>query len=74
MKKIIKQFLFVYCILIDVILFISLVDILKGAINDKPESYVIGLPITYNVITIITILLSGSLLATYFLLKDKSFK
>ena len=74
MKKIIKQFLFVYCILIDVILFISLVDILKGAINDKPESYLIGLPITYNVITIITILLSGSLLATYFLLKDKSFK
>ena len=74
MKKIIKQFLFVYCILMDVILFISLVDILKGAINDKPESYVIGLPITYNVITIITILLSGSLLATYFLLKDKSFK
>ena len=58
----------------DVILFISLVDILKGAINDKPESYVIGLPITYNVITIITILLSGSLLATYFLLKDKSFE
>lgn len=74
MKKIIKQFLFIYCILMDVILFISLVDILKGAINDKPESYVIGLPITYNVITIITILLSGSLLATYFLLKDKSFK
>ena len=74
MKKIIKQFLFVYCILMDVILFISLVDILKGAINDKPESYLIGLPITYNVITIITILLSGSLLATYFLLKDKSFK
>ena len=74
MKKIIKQFLFVYCILIDVILFISLVDILKGAINDKPESYLICLPITYNVITIITILLSGSLLATYFLLKDKSFK
>ena len=74
MKKIIKQFLFIYCILMDVILFISLVDILKGAINDKPESYVIGLPITYNVITIITILLLGSLLATYFLLKDKSFK
>ena len=74
MKKIIKQFLFIYCILMDVILFISLVDILKGTINDKPESYVIGLPITYNVITIITILLSGSLLATYFLLKDKSFK
>jgi len=74
MKKIIKQFLFIYCILMDVILFISLVDILKGAINDKPESYVIGLPITYNVITIITILLSGSLLATYFLLKDKSFE
>lgn len=74
MKKIIKQFLFIYCILMDVILFISLVDILKGAINDKPESYVIGLPITYNVITIITILLSGSLLATYFLLKDESFE
>ena len=74
MKKIIKQFLFIYCILMDVILFISLVDILKGAINDKPESYVIGLPITYNVSTIITILLSGSLLATYFLLKDESFE
>lgn len=74
MKKIIKQFLFIYCILMDVILFISLVDILKGVINDKPESYVIGLPCTYNVITIITIILSGSLLATYFLLKDKSFK
>lgn len=73
MKKIIKQFLFIYCILMDVILFISLVDILKGVINDKPESYVIGLPCTYNVITFITIILSSSLLATYFLLKDKTF-
>ncbi len=74
MKKIVKQILFLYCILLDVTLFILLVDILKGVINDKPESYVIGLPCTYNVIIYISLLLFGSLLATYILLKDKSFE
>jgi hypothetical protein len=74
MKKIIKQILFLYCILLDVTLFISLVDILKGVINDKPESYVIGLPCTYNVIISVSLLLFGSLVATYVLLKDESFE
>jgi hypothetical protein len=74
MKKIIKQILFLYCILLDVTLFISLVDILKGVINDKPESYVIGLPCTYNVIISVNLLLFGSLVATYVLLKDESFE
>jgi hypothetical protein len=74
MKKIIKQILFLYCILLDVTLFISLVDILKGVINDKPESYVIGLPCTYNVIISVSLLLFGSLVATYILLKDDSFE
>jgi hypothetical protein len=74
MKKIIKQILFLYCILLDVTLFISLVDILKGVINDKPESYVIGLPCTYNVIISVSLLLFGSLVATYVLLKDDSFE
>jgi hypothetical protein len=74
MKKLIKQILFLYCILLDVTLFISLIDILKGVINDKPESYVIGLPCTYNIIISVSLLLFGSLVATYVLLKDDSFE
>jgi hypothetical protein len=74
MKKIVKQISFLFCILLDVTLFISLVDILKGVINDKPESYVIGLPCTYNITIYVSLLLFGSLLATYILLKDESFE
>ena len=74
MKKLIKQMLFLFCILVNVTLFISLVDILKGVLNDKPESYVIGLPCTYNVIISVSLLLFGSLVATYVLLKDDSFE
>ena len=74
MKKLIKQILFLFCILVNVTLFISLVDILKGVLNDKPESYVIGLPCTYNVIISVSLLLFGSLVATYVLLKDESFE
>jgi hypothetical protein len=73
MKKLIKQISFLFCILVNVTLFISLVDILKGILNDKPESYIIGLPCTYNVIICTSLLLFGSLLATYVLLKDESF-
>jgi hypothetical protein len=72
--KTIKQFLYIFCILLDVTFFISLVDILKGILNDKPESYVIGLPCTYNVIISVSLLLFGSLVATYVLLKDESFE
>jgi hypothetical protein len=74
MKKLIKQILFLFCILVNVTLFISLVDILKGVLNDKPESYVIGLPCTYNVIISVSLLLFGSLVTTYVLLKDDSFE
>jgi hypothetical protein len=74
MKKLIKQILFLFCILVNVTLFISLVDILKGVLNDKLESYVIGLPCTYNVIISVSLLLFGSLVATYVLLKDDSFE
>ena len=73
MKKLIKQILFLFCILVNVTLFISLVDILKGVLNDKPESYVIGLPCTYNVIISVSLLIFGSLVTTYVLLKDDSF-
>jgi len=74
MKKLIKQILFLFCILVNVTLFISLVDILKGVLNDKPESYVIGLPCTYNVIISTSLLLFVSLVATHILLKDESFE
>jgi hypothetical protein len=74
MEKIIKQTLFLYCILLDVTLIISLVDILKGILNDKPESYVIGLPCTNNVIILISILLFSTLTLTHTLLKDESFE
>lgn len=74
MEKVIKQTLFLCCILLNVTFFISLVDILKGFINDKPESYVIGLPCTDNVVMLISILLVGTLTATNILLKDKSFE
>jgi hypothetical protein len=73
-EKVIKQTLFLCCILLNVTFFISLVDILKGFINDKPESYVIGLPCTDNVVMLISILLVGTLTATNILLKDKSFE
>jgi hypothetical protein len=72
--KTIKQFLYIFCILLDVTFFISLVDILKGILNDKPESYVIGLPCTYNVIISTSLLLFVSLVATHVLLKDESFE
>jgi hypothetical protein len=72
--KTIKQFLYIFCILLDVTFFISLVDILKGILNDKPESYVIGLPCTYNVIISVSLLLFVSLVATHILLKDESFE
>ena len=72
--KTIKQFIYILTILLNVTFFISLVDILKGVLNDKPESYVIGLPCTYNVTIYISLLLFGSLLATYILLKDDSFE
>ena len=74
MKKLIKQILFLFCILLNVTFFISLVDILKGILNDKPESYVIGLPCTNNVIMYLLILLFGTLTATLVLYKDKSFE
>ena len=74
MKKLIKQILFLFCILVNVTLFISLVDILKGIINDKPESYVIGLPCTTSVIMYLLILLFGTLTATLVLYKDESFE
>jgi hypothetical protein len=74
MKKTIKQILFLFCILLNVTFFISLVDILKGIINDKPESYVIGLPCTTSVIMYLLILLFGTLTATLVLYKDDSFE
>jgi hypothetical protein len=74
MKKLIKQILFLFCILVNVTLFISLVDILKGILNDKPESYVIGLPCTTSVIMYLLILLFGTLTATLVLYKDDSFE
>ena len=74
MKKLIKQILFLFCILLNVTFFISLVDILKGIINDKPESYVIGLPCTTSVIMYLLILLFGTLTATLVLYKDDSFE
>jgi hypothetical protein len=51
-----------------------LVDILKGILNDKPESYVIGLPCTTSVIMYLLILLFGTLTATLVLYKDESFE
>jgi hypothetical protein len=74
MKKLIKQILFLFCILLNVTFFISLVDILKGILNDKPESYVIGLPCTTSVIMYLLILLFGTLTATLVLYKDDSFE
>jgi hypothetical protein len=74
MEKIIKQTLFLCCILVDVTLIISLVDILKGILNDKPESYVIGLQCTYNIIIVIGILLFSTLTLTHILLEDESFE
>jgi hypothetical protein len=74
MKKLIKQILFLFCILVNVTFIISLLDILKGIINDKPESYVIGLPCTTSVIMYLLILLFGTLTATLVLYKDKSFE
>jgi hypothetical protein len=72
--KTIKQFIYILTILLNVTFFISLVDILKGVLNDKPESYVIGLSCSYNTIIIISLSLVCTLLLTYTLLKDESFE
>lgn len=74
MKKTIKQFLFLFCILINVFIIISLLDVIKGISTDKTLSVAMGLPCTINVMIYLFILLSGSLVATYVLLKDRSFE
>ena len=74
MKKTIKQFLFVYCILMDVTIIISLLDVIKGISTDKTLSVAMGLPCTNSMMIYLFILLSGSFVATYVLLKDKSFE
>jgi hypothetical protein len=72
--KTVKQFIYILTILLNVTFFISLIDILKGVLNDKPESFVIGLSCTYDTIIIISLLLVGTLLLTYAQLKDESFE
>jgi hypothetical protein len=74
MKKTIKQFLFLFCILLNVTLFISLVDVIKGMSTDKTLSFATGLPCTNNVIMYLLILLFGTLTATLVLYKDDSFE
>lgn len=72
--KTVKQFIYILTILLNVTFFISLIDILKGVLYDKPESYVIGLPCNYSTVTIIGLSLVCTLLLTYTLLKDDSFE
>lgn len=74
MKKIIKQILFLYCILMNVFIIISLLDVIKGISTDKTTSIAIGLPCTINVMMYLFILLFGTLTATLVLYKDKSFE
>ena len=74
MKKIIKQILFLYCILMNVTIIISLLDVIKGISTDKTTSIAIGLPCTISVMMYLFILLFGTLTATLVLYKDKSFE
>lgn len=74
MKKIVKQFLFLYCILLDVTFLILLLDVTKGMMTNKALSFAAGLPCNYIVLSLLGILLVTTLIPTYVLLKDESFE
>ena len=73
-RKTIKQILFLYCILLDVTFLILLLDVTKGMMTNKALSFAAGLPCNYTVISLLSILLVTTLIPTYILLKDESFK
>jgi hypothetical protein len=74
MKKIVKQFLFLYCILLEVTSLILLLDVIKGMVTDKALSFAAGLPCNYIVVSLLSILSVVTLIPTYILLKDESFE
>jgi len=74
MKKIVKQFLFLYCILLEVTSLILLLDVIKGMVTNQAFSFALGLPCNYIVISLLSILSVVTLIPTYILLKDESFE
>jgi hypothetical protein len=74
MKKIVKQILFLYCILLEVTSLILLLDVIKGMMTNKALSFAAGLPCNYIVLSLLSILSVVTLIPTYILLRDESFE
>jgi hypothetical protein len=74
MKKLIKQILFLYCILLEVTSLILLLDVIKGMVTNQELSFALGLPCNYIVVSLLSILSVVTLIPTYILLKDESFE
>ena len=73
-SKTVKQFLFIFNILLNVLFFILTIDVIQGLLSNNLYSFATGVPCSKSVLIWLSLALTSTLLYTYILFKDESFE
>ena len=73
-SKTVKQFLFIFNILLNVLFFILIIDVIQGLLSNNLYSFATGVPCSKSVLIWLSLALTSTLLYTYILFKDESFE
>ena len=73
-SKTVKQFLFIFNILLNVLFFILTIDVIQGLLSNNLYSFATGVPCSKSVLIWLSLALTSTLFYTYILFKDESFE
>ena len=73
-SKTVKQFLFIFNILLNVLFFILTIDVIQGLLSNNLYSFATGVPCSKSVLIWLSLALTSTLLYTYILFNDESFE
>ena len=73
-SKTVKQFLFIFNILLNVLFFILTIDVIQGLLSDNLYSFATGIPCSKTILIWLSLALTSTLFYTYILFKDESFE
>jgi hypothetical protein len=73
-SKTVKQFLFIFNILLNVLFFILIIDVIQGLLSNNLYSFATGVPCSKSVLIWLSLALTSTLFYTYILFKDESFE
>ena len=73
-SKTVKQFLFIFNILLNVLFFILTIDVIQGLLSNNLYSFATGVPCSKSVLIWLSLALTSTLFYTYILFNDESFE